>query len=175
MFLGISEIERQTYRKLIADFFDDPVLYFLRETENYILYARRMQSYLLNENHCLVAFVPTTSWFLKEKGAPRSLVMSTIPWTIVQTRNLKNEEWLLEVPKHPYHVKDHGFYRSPIRKVEDRSNDEFTLYELEDSAMTSTFHITLLHQKRGLFEYPNKGTLGTALESYQCIMELVEK
>jgi hypothetical protein len=68
------------------------------------------------------------------------------------------------LPVHNFSIKRDDRYKITLR-LKSRAKD-ITIYE-EDSGL---FEVSLLHTRNNEFEYPNEGTLVSALETYQTLI-----
>ena len=118
----------------------------------------------MNENHFLIAMVDRK--LTDESSKKRRL--SDLPFHVLQTRNLLDYEKYLWLPVHP-HTTNYSspFSRSVVFRTS--STPEYSVYS---SPRFPNIHLSLLHKRNQENEYTARGTLGTALETFQCLIQI---
>jgi len=151
-----DEIEADALLDYFDDYFNHPTLYKIKNIdERYSLYM--VKTYCLLNNQCryIATIVP-----IDDKPIHYPLVLRGTKWISLQTRELSEN---YKIPSHNYQPSNFTPLNKKIERVE--QTDEMSTYVCNDYNLT----IKLL-QKKGPNEYQSKGTLITALETYQTII-----
>lgn len=148
-------VKEYTYR-LFAGYYDNMNLYKVRDDERFSVYMARLQCLLLNEQRYLIALVP-------RDGHPpmRTQPLGNLRWMSLQIRNLEEN---YELEPQSYQMK-----RTPEfqRRLKIRSrNTDVTTYALDDLPI----QVSLLHTRGQEYEYPDEGSLISALETFRTIL-----
>jgi len=93
--------------------------------------------------------------------------MSSIFWHSLQVRTVGATSNFPKVNKHTFTVKREPIYYTKIH-IKER-NEDISTYTSDLSGIS----VSLLHTKKLKFEYPNEGTLVSALETYQTIVQMI--
>jgi len=143
--------------RLFATYFDNPTLYKIDDRENHSIYAVRIYCLLGAEYRYLMAIVDIDS-----NAKNTSYPLSSLRWKALQTRTLTEYH---EIPTVTYNIKRKEPFNSPITvKNRSKTHTEYT----HD---TYPFTVTLLHKPNSSeYEYPNKGTITTSLETFSTII-----
>lgn len=145
-------------RNLMSDYFDNPTMTKIKDVNNYSMYATKINSGLGNSHRYLILFINTDN---VDTGL--TMKMSELKWISLQTRTM--EENYRTTP-HSYIV-GKNILRDVI-VIEDRK-PECSIYSCE----SLNINLTLLHTKKDtMFQYGNRGTIASALETYQTIINL---
>jgi hypothetical protein len=129
---------------------------FVREDGNNLVYCCRVKSGLARQKRYIFAITAKES-----SKYEKTVNLFDLQWKILQTRGL-DEEHL--APVHTYRPKED---RSNIIKVKQKTTEKFT-YSCEAFPIS----ITLLLPKSQIQPYSDTGTIGLALETYNCIVYL---
>ena len=140
-----------------CDYFNNPQMGKVKNTDGLSMYACKTTCLLINKCRYLIALVPQDQY---EVGTRFSL--SDLNWTCFQTRVLVGK---FDVPVHFFQTEVKAPFDSEIyEESKDFSTTNYTCPAL-------CLKVTLLHTKKeNLWEYSPKGTLSTALETYQTVI-----
>lgn len=150
--------EQQFFYDILVDYYDNPTLYKIRDDDNISVFGVQVPSYLLNDKHYIICTCPLT--------IDSMLPLREIPWTSFQTRASQNELYS-NLPKIQYKKKRDAKFQIPLEIV---SRD--TKVSVYKTVKESPLKVSLLHVKGIEYEYSNEGTLHTALETFQTIIQL---
>jgi hypothetical protein len=141
---------------MINSYFDNPIFTKVKENPTHSIYMAKVDCLLANEYRYLIATVPKDD---NPKGSTSDLIK--LSWDSFQTRSITD---YYDIGSQRYIPKKIGEIMSPI-DILDR-NENYTSYKTEKFPLK----ITVLHKKAGKYEYPDRGTLGASLETYQTII-----
>jgi hypothetical protein len=131
----------------------------MKQTSNQTIYGVEIPSMLMSEKHYLLATINKSMEAI-------ALPLSEIFWDSLQIRTFPASTVLHKFQKHKFIVKREPIYYSKLQiKNRDKKISTYT-------SDLSGVEISLLHTKDLEFEYPNEGTLISALETYQTIVQL---
>jgi len=148
---------------LLCRYYDSPDLWKLQNGDgnhDYCLYGVQLPCFLLNEKRYLMVLCPLDT---SPVGTQRNL--RDLRWISLQARSLQDDKFA-SLPTHSYEIK-----RDPAFSL--------SLHIFYRSTDISTYHcvdpypleVSLLHVRKDEYEYPNDGTLVSALESFQTILQ----
>lgn len=152
-------IKDYAYR-VFVDYFDNMTVEKVKDEGEFSIYMAKIQAMLLNEQRYLVvmtgrdAFPPSYRKKLDE-----------IHWVSLQTRTLTGE---YDLAPQNHQLKRGTIYEQPIRITS--RNKDISVYTMERLPIT----ISLLHTKNSEYEYPDDGTLNSALETYRTIIQFTK-
>ena len=154
-----SDPEKEYVYRCFTEYFDDMTVEKVRDDDRYSIYMARMPCLLLSEMRYVVVMVP-------KDGFPPSYrkKLSELRWVSLQTRTLTTE--YPGMIQQNYQVKRDGVYESRIR-LESRTK-EISVYSMDKLPL----QVSLLHVRNHEFEYPNEGSLLSALETFRTIVHL---
>ena len=140
---------------LFVDYFENPKMTKKKDIGNYSMYICKINAVLGIEFRYIIIFVGKN---LEKIGSERNL--SELNWICLQTRTLEDE----------YNLQLHSYTPKRIfeldKKIHISSKDEKGYYyNIEDIPIK----ITLLPKNKG-FDYSEHGTVISALETYQTIL-----
>lgn len=141
---------------IITSYFDNPLMIKVKSDRNLAFYAIKSSSNLLKDARYLIALTPEDGIPI---GTPKSL--SDINWVSFQTRTL-TEDW--KVPTHKYTDKETGPWNTPIQLHHKDAN--YTYYY----RCQYPIEIALLTARTSFPNYPDKGTIDKALETFQTVI-----
>ena len=145
-------------RYLICDYFDNPVMTKIKNTDNQTIYMTKIKTLLLNKQRYLVASVPLNKFNIGDKKN-----LQNLNWQSFQTRTLDNN---YDIEKHGY---DSNFKQLDHPIIIKNRNEKISEYYCEQL----NIKIYLLHQKKNnLYEYSDKGNLKAAIETYNTIITI---
>lgn len=147
---------------LITRYYDSPTLVKIRDDQDYSMYGIQLPCFLLNEKRYLIALCPLDA-FPNHTRRP----LKDLRWVSLQARSLQDEQ-MASLPVHSYQIKRDEAYTVPL-KVHHRSS-KISTYRNEDYPI----EVSLLHTRSHEYEYPNEGSLVSALETYQTIVQWVK-
>lgn len=156
-----SDPEKEYVYRIMAEYFDHMQVEKVRDEGLFSIYMARVPCMLLNEQRYLVLMAS------KDNYPPSHIKkMEDVRWVSLQTRSLKTEH--PDLIRQTYELKRHGAYE---RRITVRSRtSEITQYDVEDLPL----YVSLIHVRKTEFEYPNEGTLNSALETYRTIIQFNE-
>jgi hypothetical protein len=143
-------------------YFNNPILTKIKNVDNYSVYMTRIHTLLGNSYRYLILFVEidVNVVFNTSKN------MDEIKWVSLQTRTLED-----------YHdLKSHTYQpvlKHPLnQKIKNQNmNEKQSTYHSEDFPLV----ITLLHtRKDNVYEYQPTGTIISAIETFQTIINFIE-
>lgn len=155
--MELFSAEHQYFYDLIADYYDNPYLYKIKDNNNISIYGIQLPSQYLNEKFYLICSVP----LLPEPMIP----LKEIPWVSFQVRTSTKDTYS-HLPVVSFTPKDDTRYNLPIEMT--KRNKEITEYKTKKD---SVLKISLLHVKGLEYEYLNEGTLKSALDTKQTILQ----
>lgn len=148
-------VKEYTYR-LFADYYDNMILYKVKDDGDFSVYMARLQCLLLNEQRYLIALVSRDQFPPMYRQS-----LENLRWMSLQIRNLE-EGYDLEPQS--YQMKRTADFQRRI-KISTRSQDVST-YTIDDLPI----QVSLLHMRGQEYEYPNEGSLISALETFRTII-----
>lgn len=155
-----SPVQENLYH-IFCNYYDDPIMTKIKATETETTFAVEIPSLLLSEKRYLIL----TS---KRSYPTDKIAMCNVFWNSLQLRTLPSTTTSFpNVNKHTFTMKREPVYYSKIH-IKDR-NENISTYSSDLSGLL----VSLLHTKKLKFEYPNEGSLISALETYQTIVQMV--
>ena len=149
--------EKEYIYDIFSNYYDNPLLYKIKDENGFSLFGIQFPSLLLNEKRFLIV---TTKGTLEQQKRLRN-----IPWLTLQVRTLTNNNQYNHLPVFKYKVKRLPEYNEPL-VVQSRTK-EITHYKTSKLPI----NVSLLHSKGLEYEYPNEGTLISALETFHTIIK----
>lgn len=148
--------DREIIYNIITEFYDNPVLTKIKDIENFSIYAAKIDVLLYSENRYIFAFM------VKDDSNIGTLsYLDNLKWHSFQCRTLKD---IYNVKKFKYFPKKTLKFQPKINRIN---------MDLKQSIYNCDSHpieITLLHKNDILYEYSEKGTLASALETFRTII-----
>jgi hypothetical protein len=146
---------------IFTKFLNDPTLYKVKDQDNCSVYMVKTYCLLSNECRYIVAIVNKD---FNQKGAGE--LLKNMRWISLQTRTLQ--------PKHSLQSHSYTAIRgteldAEINRI--NKNMEASTYKCDKLPII----ITMLHGDKGINVFQDKGTVATALETYQTIITFVSK
>lgn len=143
--------------KVLNEYFDNMVVEKVKDEGAFSVYMARIRFMLLNERRFLVVMTA-------KDGYPPShrKPLSDIRWLSLQTRTLTTEH---DLAPQTYELKRDDIYEETI-SIQSRDK-KVSVYTMEKLPIT----ISLLHTKGMEYEYPDMGTLNSALETYRTVIQ----
>jgi len=155
---------RQTTYNLFVSYFGNPKMTKIRNDGDHSIYMTHIRSMLANTKRYLVAIVDLDVFFPKEE-----VLLSNLRWKSFQTRSLQDK---FEIQlQHTYKPNPTIFSNCAISIA--RRDPTFSEYDMDplQNDNSISLKVLLLHKTNDKFEYPNAGTLSSALETYNTIIE----
>ena len=138
-----------------SKYFNNPMLRKIKDVDIFSVYMSKTYCLLTNECRYIVVFVEKD-----DKPLDSVEELNVIKWISFQTRTMSDKH---NLPPHNYISTRNTPLMVNITRV--NKNKEFSVYSCEKYPLD----VTLLHVKRD-DEYSEKGTLISALETYQTII-----
>ena len=150
--------------ELIDSYFDHPILEKTRDDvmNSISIYMCRISTLLGGADQ---RYLVVTSEIDSHPIGTR-LRLSNMIWKSFQTRTIP--QYLTKIPKHSYTPKTDSEYLKPI--VMTNRYEDHTDYRFDGVDGYSRMTVTLLHKTKNLYEYAERGTLATALETFKALV-----
>lgn len=143
--------------QLFQNYFDNPFFFKVKNTDEHSIYMCRLHVHLANSTRYLVCHVPRDVYLPGDRQP-----LSRLQWIVFQCRSLQASQPLV-MGKHGYRPKQGYPYNSSIVRV--FADAEQTRYAVDKLPL----EVTLLPDAHNT-EYPPKGTLNAALETYNTVV-----
>jgi hypothetical protein len=128
----------------------------VKDDDKFSVYMARLQCLLLNEQRYIVALVP------RDRFPPtHRQPLGNLHWLSLQIRNLEEGP---DIAPQSYNMKRTAEFQRRI-KVSTR-NEDVTTYTIDDLPV----QLSLLHTRGNEYEYPNEGSLISALETFRTVV-----
>lgn len=157
--MSFFSLEYQYIYNLISDYYENPLLHKIKDEKNQSLFGVQLSSFLLNERYYIIC---TTSSPIENK----TMYLKDIPWTSFQVRTLTDDKYS-DLPKIKYRIKKDNKFGTPLQLIS--RNNNISSYKTNNNLPLT---ISLLHTKGIEYEYSNEGTIHSALETHQTILQL---
>lgn len=151
----LSNPEKQNFYNLLIDYFNNPSLKKIKDLDNKSYYGIKFNSLLLNENKYLI--VVTNLCSQNEKN------LRDICWSQLQIRSLPLKNEFSNLPSIQQNFNRDVKLQIPLHIV--KRTEELSSYSIDNFSV----ELHLIHKKKILYEYPNEGTLLSALETAQTL------
>lgn len=152
---------RDSVYRLFVQYFNNPVLYKIKEAGTYSVYMAKIHALLGIEKRYLIVFASKT---IDQTGQKRYL--TELQWDCLQTRSLPDEH---DIPE--YHSYTPTRLKDLDRKITLENSDVKQYnYRVEELPI----RITLLAKTSSGLDYNRSGTVVPALETYQTIVNFVD-
>ena len=155
--MELFSTEHQFFYNLIAEYYDNPILYRVREEPHLCMYGVQLPTQFLNQKFYIMCTTP----HLEENKLP----LNELPWNSFQVRTSTNDKYS-NLPVIHYTPKNDVKFQIPL--VISSRNSEISRYTTKKQ---SILNVSLLHAKGLEYEYNNEGTLKSALETKQTIFQ----
>ena len=149
--------ENQYIYDIISEYYDNPILYKIRDDSYTSLFGIQLHSQFLNERYYIICSAP----YEKQD----QINLKFLPWTTFQVRTSTTEKYS-HLPKIIFTPKKEEKFLIPL-SIQSR-NSEISIYECKSFP---NIVVNLLHCKGIEYEYSNKGTLKNALDTKQTIIQ----
>ena len=144
--------------KAFTVFFNNPLMIKIKDVDRFSMYMIKNYCLLSKECRYIVCLIPKDN---NEIGNKQNL--SELRWISFQTRTLDSDH---DLPPHSYNPIRGGPLDAEIIRI--KSDKKSSTYKCNNFPFT----VTLLHTKNSSNEYVEKGTVVTALETFQTIIAL---
>ena len=156
--------DKEFLYQLLDRYYDSPMLLKIRDDPEFSMYGVQLPCFLLNEKRFLILLCPRDAFY---KNSRRS--MKDLRWVSLQARSL-NDPDMASLPLHTYQIKRDVQYALPLTIF--HRSVQVSSYRLDEYPL----EVSLLHARsNNEFEYPKEGTLVSALETFQTILQWVQK
>lgn len=154
-------INKETVYGAFVDYYGDLTVQLIKNDNGWLVYAARINSGL-NQYRYIFVIVH------ERQGRGSNTTLDQLDWICFQTRNTDE---LYHVPLHNLYLdNDKKEKLNDIINVLERTKDE-TIYVTDELPIK----IKLLHdpRKKNHLQYPDTARLYQALETYNCVIELL--
>ena len=148
---------------LVDSYFDEPTMEKVKNEKGMSVYMCKLATLLASaEQRYLIAVCV-------EDRIPIGyrLPLKNIEWKSFQARSLPEKDFFIKT-KHSYLAKNSPEYQVPV-SLQHRYEDH-TDYLLDDREANMKCSITLLHKRKNLYTFPDHGTIGACLETFQTVV-----
>jgi len=153
-------LDYENMYKSFSDYFANPLMTKIKNVDLFSMYASKTHCLLSRECRYILVFRDIDS---KQLGSTENL--RDINWKSIQTRTMADYH---NIPPHPYTAENKGPLREIISRVD--KNDKHSTYTCNNFPIK----ISILHtKKKGMHDYQDKGTIISALETWQTIVTLI--
>jgi hypothetical protein len=143
--------------EVFCDYFNNPIMTKIKNVENFSMYMVKIHAMIGNAYRYLVIFVDIDSNIIGFNE-----YMKKLEWVSLQTRTLED---IHHIQTHRYDPKTSISELSQKIFVKDRDEKE-TKYICEQFPLI----VTLLHTRKNyVMQYPNNGSIISAIETYQTL------
>lgn len=154
--LDTINLDKLSTYTFFTDYFDNPRMSFVREDGVNLVYCCRVKCGLTRQKRYIFAVVP------KESAKYDKVVnLYDLRWKILQTRTLEEDHIA------PVHSYTHKEDKTNLIKITQKTPEKFYY-----SCKAFPISITLLMPKNQTQPYSETGTIGLALETYNCVVYL---
>lgn len=156
--LDTFDPNKESLYEAFDTYFNYPTMTKIKDVKNYSVYMSKTYCLLSNECRYIIVFVSNDSMPTRTQER-----LIKLKWDSLQTRTLPDQHSL---PPHGYQPRRLSALNVVIRR--DKVQPEASTYTCDDLPIM----VTLLHTKNGSNDYQDKGTVVSALETYQTIITL---
>lgn len=148
-------VKEYTYQ-IFTDYYDNMVMHKIKDDDKFSIYMSRLRCLLLNESRYLIAVIPRDHYPPLHRKK-----LDELRWVSLQVRNLQEEHSL---PQESYNMKRTPDFQRRLKVIQ-RTQD-VTTYRIDSLPI----QISLLHTRNQEYEYPDEGSLISALETFRTII-----
>ena len=148
-------LEKDKFRNLIIEYYDNPNLQKIKNTNTDSIYATMLENNLINNKYYIIATCIKDN---NKIGTIKNL--SNLNWNAFQTRSIN----LPNIISFKHEIKNNKKFNITLKLVE--RTKKITKYITEEYPI----YVSLLHDNLNLYEYPNIGNLIAALDTYKTII-----
>lgn len=158
MELFSDPVKEYTY-KMFTDYYDNMMMHKIKDDDKFSIYMARLKCLLLNEERYLIAVVPKDCYppMYKKK-------LEELRWVSLQIRNLQDGQ---NLPQESYNMKRTPDFQRRLKVLQ--RNQDVTTYKIDNMPI----QVSLLHTRNQEYEYPDEGSLVSALETFRTIIHFV--
>lgn len=156
--LDTFDPNKESLYEAFDTYFNYPTMTKIKDVKDYSVYMSKTYCLLSNECRYIIVFVSNDSMPTRTQER-----LIKLKWHSLQTRTLPDQHSL---PPHGYQPRRLGVLNVVIRR--EKVQPEASTYVCDDLPIM----VTLLHTKNGTNDYQDKGTVVSALETYQTIITL---
>lgn len=158
-----SDPFRRQFMSLINQYFQSPIMQKIKNNENRSVYMCRINTLLLKDRRFLIAISPIDNHPIGHKSPLKDIL-----WDFFQIRVLDSEEYIQQnIISHSYIPKNDQHLMMIVSRY--FKNKEYSLYRPDQQIFP--IEITLLNTIADEFEYPEKGTIISCIETFQTIIQ----
>ena len=156
IFQSNFNLAHDKFRNLITEYYGNPTLVKIKQADNESIYIAKVNSHLLTDRQYIIATC-------KKDKLPLGKIkkLKNLEWIAFQTRYLKNSD----VISFTYNTPTDEKFNIPLTLI--KREKKITTYKSESDY---PIIVSLLHDTENLYQYPNIGTLITALETFKTIV-----
>jgi hypothetical protein len=152
--------DRDFLYKKFGDYFNNPVMYKIKDIGKFSMYMSKVKCLLNNLNRYIIIFT------LKDYNSIMYTEnLKNLKWENIQTRSLNDEH---NIPAHEYNPTRNTDLYVPITRT--KKNTDTSVY----SCGNFTLEILLLHDKGDTNQYQDNGNLVSAIETYKTIINIID-
>lgn len=153
-----SNPSHRKIRNVINTYYDSPIMQKMKNDMDKSVYMCRLQSMLLHDHRYLIAVCP-----IDDSPIGVRTRINDLSWECLQARILENEDYMT-IYQHSYETKRDSIFLMEMKRT--FQSEEYSIYESSNHQI----EITLLNTVQDKYEYPDKGTLLSCLETFQTII-----
>ena len=157
---GVVNLQLDEMYAHFDDYFNHPTMVKIKDVDSYSVYMSKTYCLLSNECRYIVVFIHTDSMPTRTQEP-----LANLRWVSLQTRTLEDKH---DLPPHNYKPRRTTPLNTPI--IRTKVDKQCSTYKCEKYPLT----VTLLHGKHGADEYQVRGSIISALETYNTILTLTE-
>lgn len=156
-----SDPEKEYTYRLMTNYYDNMNMSKIKDDGKFSIYMARLKCLLLNEQRYLIAVVNRDQY-------PPSYQkpLADIRWVSLQVRNLTED---YNLSPQSYEMKRVPDFQRRLKVIQ--RDQEVTTYKVENLPV----HLSLLHTRNMEYEYPDEGSLISALETFRTIIQFASK
>ena len=155
-----SSYEREMLYKNFSDYFNNPLMFKIKDIENFSMYITKVTCLLSNFYRYIYVFTPKDNNINMHQEYLRNL-----RWYNLQTRTLEDHH---NIPLHYYEPTRNTQLYVPINRKD--KNPDNSVYSCDKLPL----EVLLLHEKGGANQYQDKGNLVSAIETYKTIINIID-
>lgn len=156
-----SDPEKEYTYRLMTDYYDNMNMNKIKDDGKFSIYMARLKCLLLNEQRYLIA-VANRDQYPPSYQKP----LADIRWVSLQVRNLMED---YNLSPQSYEMKRVPDFQRRLKVI--HRDQEVTTYQVENLPV----QLSLLHTRNMEYEYPDEGSLISALETFRTIIQFASK
>lgn len=158
--IDTGETKQDKFNSLLVQFYNNPVMVKLKTVNNHGMFVAKVHCLLSAQKRYIIAYVDRD---MSPNGT--HVRLDSLRWDNFQTRTLDEMEMPANTPYVQYAPKRIQGLDNAISKI-DASNNSTTYQAVGEFPLT----VTMIHPKKMSFNYQDKGTIVSALETFQTIL-----